>query len=179
MRQLTNSFFLRWIDSLNDVLCRWISWFTLIMVLLTLLIVVFRYGFNLGWIAMQESVMYLHSMVFLLGAAHTLRVNEHVRVDIFYRRFSPKKQAKVDIFGSLFLLMPVNIFIFVVSFEYVLRSWRVMEASQEAGGIPGVFLLKSLILIFSFTMLLQGIAEVIRNIAKLSFNKSPSKAQSK
>jgi TRAP-type mannitol/chloroaromatic compound transport system permease small subunit len=149
------------------------------MVLITFLIVVLRYGFNLGWIAMQESVMYLHAMVFLLGAAHTLRVNEHVRVDIFYRRFSQKKQAKVDIFGSLFLLMPVNIFIFMVSFEYVMRGWRVMEASQEAGGIPAVFLLKSLILLFSFTMLLQGIAEVIRNVAKLSLNKQSSKAEIK
>jgi TRAP-type mannitol/chloroaromatic compound transport system permease small subunit len=179
MRQFIDNFSLGWIDSINAFLCRLVSWFTLFMVLLTLLIVVLRYGFNLGWIAMQESVMYLHGMVFLLGAAHTLRVNGHVRVDIFYRRFSPKKQAKVDIFGSLFLLMPVNIFIFIVSYDYVMRAWRVMEASQEAGGIPGVFLLKSLILLFSFTMLLQGIAEVIRNVAKLSLDKPLSKAASK
>ncbi|PKG98257.1 TRAP transporter small permease subunit [Paraglaciecola sp. MB-3u-78] len=179
MRQFIDNFSVGWIDSINAFLCRLVSWFTLFMVLLTLLIVVLRYGFNLGWIAMQESVMYLHGMVFLLGAAHTLRVNGHVRVDIFYRRFSPNKQAKVDIFGSLFLLMPVNIFIFIVSFDYVMRAWRVMEASQEAGGIPGVFLLKSLILLFSFTMLLQGIAEVIRNVAKLTLDKPLSKAASK
>jgi TRAP-type mannitol/chloroaromatic compound transport system permease small subunit len=178
MRQFIDSFSLGWIDSMNAFLCRVVSWFTLFMVLLTLLIVVLRYGFNLGWIAMQESVMYLHGMVFLLGAAHTLRVNEHVRVDIFYRRFSPKNQAKVDIFGSLFLLMPINVFIFIVSFDYVMRAWRVLEASQEAGGIPAVFLLKSLILIFSFTMLLQGIAEVTRNISQLSLNKQSSKAKS-
>jgi TRAP-type mannitol/chloroaromatic compound transport system permease small subunit len=179
MRNFSTHFGLQWIDSLNEFLCKMVSWFTLTMVLLTFLIVVLRYGFNLGWIAMQESVMYLHGMVFLLGAAHTLRVNEHVRVDIFYRRFSPKKQAKVDIFGSLFLLMPVNIFIFMVSFDYVMRAWRVMEASQEAGGIPGVFLLKSLILLFSFTMLLQGIAEVVRNVAKLSLDIPLSKTASK
>jgi TRAP-type mannitol/chloroaromatic compound transport system permease small subunit len=179
MRLFLDNLSLQWIDSLNTFLCRLVSWFTLFMVLLTFLIVLLRYGFNLGWIAMQESVMYLHGMVFLLGAAHTLRVNEHVRVDIFYRRFSQKNQAKVDIFGSLLLLMPVNIFIFMVSYEYVMRSWRVMEASQEAGGIPGVFLLKSLILIFSFTMLLQGIAEVMRNVAKLSLNKQSSNAESK
>jgi len=179
MRQFIDNFSLEWIDSLNDFLCRLVSWFTLFMVLLTVLIVVLRYGFNLGWIAMQESVMYLHGMVFLLGAAHTLRVNGHVRVDIFYRRFSPKNQAKVDLFGSLLLLMPVNIFIFMVSFDYVMRAWRVMETSQEAGGIPGVFLLKSLILLFSLTMLLQGVAEVCRNVAKLSLNKPSSKAKSK
>jgi len=166
------------IDGFNHMLCQCLSWFTLFMVLLTFLIVVLRYGFNLGWIAMQESVMYLHGMVFLLGAAHTLRVNEHVRVDIFYRRFSPRKQAKVDIFGGLFLLMPVNVFIFIVSIEYVIRAWRVMEASQEAGGIPAVFLLKTLILLFSFTMVLQGIAELIRNLVQLSLNKPPSKTES-
>jgi TRAP-type mannitol/chloroaromatic compound transport system permease small subunit len=175
MRNSSANFSLQWIDSLNEFLCKIVSWFTLMMVLLTFLIVVLRYGFNLGWIAMQESVMYLHAMVFLLGAAHTLRVNEHVRVDIFYRRFSPEKQAKVDIFGSLLLLMPVNIFIFMISVEYVMRSWRVMEASQEAGGMPAVFLLKSLILIFPLTMLLQGIAEIVRNVARLSLNKQSSK----
>lgn len=167
------------IDSFHHKLCQLVSWFTLFMVLLTLLIVVLRYGFNLGWIAMQESVMYLHGMVFLLGAAHTLRVNEHVRVDIFYSRFGNRKRAHVDIFGSLFLLMPVNIFIFMVSFEYVMRAWQVMETSREAGGIPAVFLLKSLILVFSFIMLLQGVAEVIRNMAKLSLHEQPSKAQDK
>ncbi len=124
---------------------------------------------------MQKSVLYLHAMVLLFGAAQTLRVNEHVRVDIFYRRFSPKKQAKVDIFGGLLLLMPVNIFIFMVSFEYVMRSWRVMETSQEAGGMPAVFLLKTLILIFPLTMLLQGIAEVVRNVARLSLQRQSSK----
>ena len=175
MRQFLDNFNLQWIDSLNNFLCRLVSGFTFLMVLITFLIVVLRYGFNLGWIAMQESVMYLHAMVFLLGAAHTLRVNEHVRVDIFYRRFSPKKQAKVDIFGGLLLLMPVNIFIFMVSFEYVMRSWRVMEASQEAGGMPAVFLLKTLILIFPLTMLLQGIAEVVRNVARLSIQRQSSK----
>jgi TRAP-type mannitol/chloroaromatic compound transport system permease small subunit len=164
------------IDSFHHSLCRLVSWFTLFMVLITLAIVILRYGFNLGWIAMQESVMYLHGMVFLLGAAHTLRVNEHVRVDIFYRRFSPKKQAKVDVWGSLLLLMPVNLFVFFISFDYVIRAWQVLEDSQDAGGIPALFLLKSLILVFAFTMLLQGIAEVVRNLANVSSTK-PSENQ--
>ncbi|WP_039989288.1 TRAP transporter small permease subunit [Paraglaciecola arctica] len=167
------------IDSFHHILCQLISWFTLFMVLLTFLIVVLRYGFNMGWIAMQESVMYLHGVVFLVGAAHTLRVNEHVRVDIFYRGFTPQKQAKVDIFGSLVLLMPVNLFIFFISFDYVMSAWRILEDSQAAGGIPGVFLLKSLILVFAFTMVLQGIAEVIRNILKISQQKYTNKAVAK
>lgn len=159
------------IDSFHHLLCQLVSWLTLFMVLITFLIVVLRYGFNIGWIAMQESVMYLHGMVFLVGAAHTLRVNEHVRVDIFYRRFTAQKQAKVDIFGSLLLLLPVNLFIFFISFDYVISAWKVLEDSQEAGGIPAVFLLKSLILVFAFTMVLQGIAEIIRNLLKITQQK--------
>ena len=164
--------FVQKIDSFNLNLCKLVSWFTLLMVVVMLLIVILRYGFSMGWIAMQESVLYLHAMVFLLGSAHTLRTNEHVRVDIFYRRFTPRKRAKVDIFGSLFLLMPVNIFIFIISFDYVARSWSIMEASQEAGGIPAVFFLKSLILIFAAIMVLQGVAEVIRNSLQLILSKN-------
>jgi TRAP-type mannitol/chloroaromatic compound transport system permease small subunit len=127
----------------------------------------YHYGFNLGWIAMQESVMYLHAMVFLLGSAHALKSNEHVRVDIFYRGFSAQRKAWVDILGSLFLLLPVNIFILIVSWGYVASSWSMFEGSQEAGGLPLVFILKTLILLFALTMTLQGIAEIIRHSIQL------------
>lgn len=160
------------IDWFNLYLCKLVSWFTLLMVVVMFSIVILRYGFSMGWIAMQESVLYLHAMVFLLGSAHTLRTNEHVRVDIFYRRFTPHKQAKVDIFGSLFLLMPVNIFVFIISFDYVARSWTILEDSQEAGGIPAVFFLKTLILVFASIMVLQGVAEVIRNSLRLTLSKN-------
>lgn len=154
----------QFIDGFHYRLCQLVSWFTLIMVFLTFLIVVLRYGFNLGWIAMQESVMYLHVVVFLLGAAHTLKVNEHVRVDIFYRKMSRKKQALVNVFGTLFLLMPVNFLVFILSFNYVVNAWGLLESSPEAGGLPLVFLLKSFILVFAITMNLQGLAELIRNL---------------
>lgn len=167
MSFITASFWQNNIDALHYKLCKLVSWFTLLMVLITFLIVVLRYGFNLGWVAMQESVMYLHAMVFLLGTAHTLRVNEHVRVDIFYRQFGNRGKAKVDIFGTLFLLMPVNFFVLAMSWDYVLGSWQVLESSPEAGGLPLVFMLKTLILLFAITMNLQGLAELIRNAHKL------------
>jgi TRAP-type mannitol/chloroaromatic compound transport system permease small subunit len=150
-------------DVFHQKLCALVSWFTLLMVLVTFFIVLLRYGFNLGWIAMQESVMYLHGAVFLLGAAHTLRVNEHVRVDIFYRQMTPRKQAMVDIFGGLFLLIPVNTCILLLSFDYVLNSWQLFESSPQAGGLPLVFVLKTFILLFAITMNLQGLAELVRN----------------
>jgi TRAP-type mannitol/chloroaromatic compound transport system permease small subunit len=167
MREFGMSSWSREIDRINQLLCRLVSWFTLLMVLLTFLIVVLRYGFNLGWIAMQESVMYLHAMVFLLGSAHTLRANEHVRVDIFYRRMTAAKQAVVDIVGSVLLLLPVNLFILAISWDYVSDSWGQLESSPEAGGLPLVFVLKTFILVFALTMTLQGIAEIIRNSLQL------------
>jgi TRAP-type mannitol/chloroaromatic compound transport system permease small subunit len=158
------------IDALHYRLCQLVSWFSLLIVIITFLIVLLRYGFNMGWIAMQESVMYFHAMIFLLGSAYTLRVNEHVRVDIFYRQFSRKGQARVDFFGTLLLLMPVNFFILFTSWSYVANAWGILEASPQAGGLPLVFMLKSLILAFAVSMTLQGLAELVRN-AVIMFNK--------
>ena len=149
------------IDRFHQWLGKIVSWFTLFMAALTFLIVLLRYGFDMGWIALQETVMYLHAAVFMLGAAFTLKEDGHVRVDIFYRRMSPKKQAVVDIIGSAFLLMPVCIFIVAMSWKYVANSWKLLESSQAAGGLPLVFVLKTFILVFAITLLLQAIAEII------------------
>ena len=108
--------------------------------------------------------MYLHSMVFLLGAAHTLRVNEHVRVDIFYRQMSDSQRRKVDIGGTVLFLLPVNLFVFFACFDYVADSWALFESSPEAGGLPLVFVLKSFLLLFAAIMTLQGVAEILRNL---------------
>lgn len=157
----------RGIDRVNAALCRWVSIGTLIMVLLTFLIVVFRYGFQMGWIALQESVMYLHALVFMVGIAHTLRVDGHVRVDVMYRKMLPRKQAWVNLTGTLIFLIPVCITVIVISFPYVAKSWQLLESSQEAGGLPLVFLLKSLIPLFACLTLLQGISDIGRYIEQL------------
>jgi TRAP-type mannitol/chloroaromatic compound transport system permease small subunit len=155
------------IDKITDNTGKLISWLTLFMVLLTFLIVVLRYGFNVGWIAMQESVLYFHGTVFMLGAAYTLKADGHVRVDIFYQNFSIKGKALVNFLGALFLLLPVCIFIFYISFDYVATSWRIMETSSEAGGLPLVYLSKSLLLIMAITLSLQGVSEICRNLHTL------------
>lgn len=156
------------IDSFTDLLGKLISWLTLLMVIITFLIVVLRYGFNSGWIAMQESVLYFHGLVFMLGAGYTLKSDSHVRVDIFYQRFSEQKKAVVNLFGTLFLLLPVCIFVFIISLDYVISSWSILEKSPEAGGLPLVYLSKSLLLLFPITFSLQGLAEIARNIQILS-----------
>ena len=162
----------RIIDSFTEMLGKMISWLTLLMVLLTFTIVVLRYGFNLGWIAMQESVLYFHGIVFMLGAAYTLKHDGHVRVDIFYQKFSLIQKAWVNLIGGLVLLMPVCFFIFFISINYVLAAWQIMERSSEAGGLPLVYLNKTLILTLAVTMVFQGLAEVLRNLLViLSANK--------
>ena len=154
----------RHIQAINEWIGRLISWLTLFMVLVTFLVVMLRYAFDLGWIAMQESVVYMHGFVFMLGAAYTLKHQGHVRVDIFYQRFSARSRAWVDLLGTLFLLFPVSIFIIWMGWEYVSDSWSVFEGSREAGGLPGVFLLKSLIIAMPVLMLLQGSALVLRQV---------------
>ena len=103
------------IDAFINSLGQLISWFTLLMVFVMTLVVVLRYGFNIGWIAMQESVVYMHAFLFMLGAAYTLNKDEHVRVDIFYQRFSAKNKAWVDLIGTVFILFPVCVSFFIIA----------------------------------------------------------------
>ncbi len=156
------------IDMLNENLGRTVAWMTLAMVLITFIIVVLRYVFNMGWIAMQESVTYLHAAVFMLGAAYTLKREGHVRVDIFYSRMGERGRAWVDLVGALLLLLPVAGFILWVSWGYAASSWALMEGSREQGGLPGVFLLKSLIPLLGVLLLLQGISQAIRSVLVLA-----------
>jgi len=156
-----------WIDTMNDVIGRCVSWLTLFMALVMFITVILRYAFNMGWIWMQESVMFMHGFVFMLAGGYTLLAEEHVRIDIFYRPMSKKKQAIVNIIGILFLLFPTCFVIFYYGYPYVSDSWSVFEDSKEAGGLPGVFLLKSSILAFPTFVGLQGIAKLIRAINTL------------
>lgn len=150
-------------DAINERVGRLISWFTVAMVLITLAVVVMRYGFEFGRIWMQEIVMYLHAAVFMLGAAYTLQHRGHVRVDIFYRAMSERRQALVDFVGTLLMLMPVAVFILVWSFQFVWNSWARLEQSPETGGLPLVFVLKTFIPLMAVLLIIQGIAELARN----------------
>ena len=155
----------RAIDAVNEWTGRIFSWLTLVMVLVTVVIVVLRYGFNVGFIWMQESVRFMHAMVFLLCAGYTLLHNAHVRVDVFYAKMSPRAQAKVDIFGSLAFLIPVCTLIVFYSWDYVLNSWAEHEGSLEERGLDAVYLLKTCIWIFSVLMIAQAASRIIHGIA--------------
>lgn len=141
-----------------------ISWLTLLMVITTFIIVILRYALDISWVALQESVAYMHATLFMLGTAYTLKHNEHVRVDIFYQQCSPKTRAWIDCLGTLCLLMPVVGFIIWASWEYVADSWAIKESSRNSGGLPGLFLLKSTILLMAGLLILQSIAMLLQNL---------------
>lgn len=153
------------LENLIDLTGRIVSWLSLVMVLVTFIVVVLRYLFDVGSIALQESITYMHAILFLVGAAWTLRHDAHVRVDILYNRCNAERKALINLCGSLLLLLPLAGFIAYVSWEYVIDSWSVYEGSREAGGLPGVFLLKSFILIMAALLVLQAIAIVLRCVA--------------
>ena len=151
-------------DALNERVGRLAAWGTLAMVAVTFAIVVLRYLFNLGWIAMQESVTYLHATVFMLGAAYTLKHDGHVRVDIVYQKLSPRGRAWIDLLGTLLLLLPFCLFLLWVSWDYVASSWALHEGSRDSGGLPWLYLLKTLIPAMALLLVVQGAVLVLRNL---------------
>lgn len=155
------------LERMVGLIGRAVAWLTLVMVLLTFGVVVMRYGFSVGWIWLQESVTYLHAAVFMLAAAWTLQDDGHVRVDIFYRDLPASRKAIVDLSGTVLFVVPVCIFLFTVGWEYVAGSWKLMEKSREAGGLPLVYLLKSLILLMPALLLCQAVPGAARALRTL------------
>ena len=146
---------------------RWVSWLSLVMVALTFGIVVARYGFNQGWIWMQESVTYLHATVFMVAAAWAFQTDDHVRVDIFYRDRSDAYKNRVNLLGTLLFLVPFSVYLLLIGWDYVSASWAVRETSSEPGGLPLVFLLKSLILVLPALLLIQSWSTIRHCISNL------------
>lgn len=155
------------IDRLTSALGRAAAWLALVVVLLQFALVVARYLFGLGSVWLTETVIYAHAALFMLAAAWTLQVGGHVRVDIFYADASAHTKALIDLVGALFLLLPFMVVLIWLSIPYAARSWSILEHSQEASGLPVVFVFKTLIPLFALLMALQGIAQAIRAAALL------------
>lgn len=156
------------IDSLNALLGKACAWLTLFLVLGTAIVVVLRYGFGIGATALQEAVLYAHALVFMGAAAWVIQRNGHVRVDIFFQNFSERRQALVEILGNLLFLLPVALFLGWASWDYVSNAWATFEASSESGGLKFVYLQKSIILLLVASLVLQGIANLIKALYVIS-----------
>ena len=159
--------YLELINKTNIVLGKFFSWSLLIMVILTFVIVILRYLFNVGFIWMQELVRYLYAAVFMLCAAYTLAKDEHVRVDIFYSKLIDRYKIIINVMGSLFFLVPVCLCILYYSYTYVINSWTQLEGSLEERGLHAVYLLKTLIWAFAIMLVLQSIYIISQGSVKL------------
>lgn len=162
-----------WIDAINDRVGKAISWLAVIMVVVQFTIVVMRYIFGINFIFIQESVIYLHAALFMVGAGYTLLHDGHVRVDIFYREASPRRQALVDLFGALFFLLPVCVVILWYGVPFFEQSWAMREGSQETSGIQAVYIQKLFIVLFAALVGLQGVAMALRSALTLHGDRSP------
>ena len=158
------------IDKVNTFIGNLCAIFAFSMVIVVFTVVVLRYGFNIGFIWMQEVYVWLHSFVFMLGAGFTYLANEHVRIDVFYRDASKKYKATVDLIGNVVLLLPFLYIIWKYSYPFVYRSFLMNEVSREAGGMPALYILKSAILWFCLVLFLQVISNICKSLLTLSNN---------
>ena len=156
------------IDRLNTAIGRAAAWLVLAVVLVQFALVVARYVFSYGSIWLTESVTYGHATLIMLAAAWTLKAGGHVRVDVFYAHAGERTRAVIDLAGSLLLLLPFTLVLLWLSVPYAARSWTILERSQEVGGLPLVFVLKTLLPLFALLMALQGVAQAIRAASVLT-----------
>ncbi len=153
----------------SDYIGHIISWLFLPLIIVTFIVAALRYSLNFGVIWMQEITTYLHAIIVMACMGYTLRCEQHVRIDIFYAKFSEVTRAKVNLLGHIFLVLPFSITIIIISANYTLRSWQLMEKSLEAGGLPFVFILKTFIPLMAILLLTQSIADIAHNLRTLCY----------
>lgn len=134
----------------------------LLLIAISFIVVLMSFLFNITYIPAQEFITYLHSIVFMLGIVYAYHHEKHVRIDIFYQNHSKGKQAKINKIGTILLLIPLFVFMFYASFDYVMSSWSKFEGSNEAGGIPFVYGLKTLILLLPVSMVFYSVFRLWR-----------------
>ncbi len=156
------------VDAFNEWLGHVTAWLCLGCVLVCFAVVVLRYVFELGFVWLQELYVWQHAAVFMVGAGYTFLKGGHVRVDLFYSALPVRGKAWVDLIGSLVFLVPWLVVLVVTSAPFVGSSWRIHEWSQQADGLPGYFVLKSVIWVFAFVVGAQGLAMICRSLLVLS-----------
>ena len=161
-------------DSLIERLGNVLNVLLLALVCVVIVVVIGRYFFDIGSIALQELTTYFHATIFMLGISYTLKHDGHVRVDIFYRNFSKRSRALINVIGGLVFILPISIFIVWSSWDYVLASWSIMETSTENNGLPFVYLLKAVMLIMPFLLAIQGLIIMVENLLALYGSSSTS-----
>ena len=160
------------IDALNEKTGLFAAWLTTLMVITVVYDVVMRYGFKKGNIAVQEMEWHIFAVVFLIGAAYSLKKDAHVRVDILYTKLSPKKRAWVDLLGTFIFLIPFSIMVIYSTTTFIESSWAVREVSPDPGGLPARYILKAMIPVGFVLLILQGISQAIKNLLVITGKES-------
>ncbi len=155
---------MRLINLFNRVIGNIFMWLSVAIVLVCFWVVVERYIFQNTRLWMQDLYPWLNGVMFTSIAGYALYRNDHVRVDIFFRPASILRKAWLDLLGICIFLMPFAWVVWSYSFTFVRRSVGLLEASANPGGMPGLFVLKSFILVFAVVIALQGVAMAIRSI---------------
>ena len=155
------------IDQIIDIVSIFLIYILLLMIGLIILTIFLRYFFSIGSIVIQELIMYFHASIFMLGISYTYKENSHVKIDIFYNKLSKKNKIILSLIGDVLLIIPVAVFIILISFDMVSSSWNILEGSSEAGGLNLVFILKSLIPLSGFLILLQALSVLFKNLKAL------------
>ncbi len=150
------------LDAFQEWSGRLLAIMPLALILVQFIIVLTVYVFGSGSIQLQESLLYINAVLFLGGAGYTAVKDGHVRVDLFYSTMPKRKRAWVNFAGTLFLLIPFLGLFWISALPYVLDSWKIMETSVEASGLPFVYILKSTLLLFAFTLTLHAVADLLR-----------------
>ena len=173
---MTNAIIKR-LDQFAETSGHVLSVLPLILVLVQFIVVLLVYVFNVGSIQLQESLQYINAMMFLGGAGYTALKDEHVRVDIFYTKLNEVNKAWVNFLGTLLLLIPFLILFWYAALPYIIDSWTIMETSVESSGLPFVYILKTTLLLFAFTMSLHAIADLLRHGRTLFGNQQTAEAK--
>jgi TRAP-type mannitol/chloroaromatic compound transport system permease small subunit len=155
--------FVNFVDSLSDKIGHFVGWMTTLMVLIVFYDTVMRYAFNKGNVALQELEWHLFAIVFLLGAAYTLKDQGHVRVDILYVSLSKKTKAWIDFLGVFVFLIPFSVMVILSTKGFIMNSWAIREISPDPGGLPARYILKTMIPIGFSLLIVQGLSEAAKN----------------
>jgi len=150
-------------DWINEQVGRRVMWLAVLLVLIQFAVVVLRYLFGTSFIAMQESVIYVHATLFMLTIGYTFLHDGHVRVDVFYAELGPRGRAIVDLLGTLVAVIPFCALVLWFAWGFVGASWKMREGPMFVGGLPIVYLLKTTIPVFAALLLLQGVSIAIKS----------------
>ncbi len=156
--------YIKIVDWLNEKVGILVAWLTTLLVVNVFYDTIMRYVFNKGNIGLQELEWHIFSVIFLLGAAYTLKYDGHVRVDIIYTKMSSRAKAWVDLIGSFLLLAPFCLIVIFATKMFVLNSWAVREMSPDPGGLQARYIIKAMIPAGFFLVLLQGIAQAFKSL---------------